>query len=55
MSNPAAQAYLSFDGRPSTIYVRAQSSKITAVDNLLAAQAHPQYPGQVQVSSPCPP
>jgi putative ABC transport system permease protein len=37
MSNPAAQAYLSFDGRPSTIYVRAQASKITAVDNLLAA------------------
>jgi putative ABC transport system permease protein len=55
MSNPAAQAYLSFDGRPSTIYVRAQTSKVTAVDNLLAAQASPQYPDQVQVSSPRPP
>jgi putative ABC transport system permease protein len=55
MSNPAARAYLSFDGRPSTIYVRAQTSKVTAVDNLLAGQANPQYPSQVQVSSPCPP
>jgi RNA polymerase sigma-70 factor (sigma-E family) len=55
MSNPAAQACLSFDGRPSTIYVRAQTSKVTAVGNLLAAQASPQYPGQVQVSSPRPP
>ena len=55
MSNPAAQAYLSFDGRPSTIYVHAQPSKVTAVNNLLAGQANPQYPGQVQVSSPRPP
>ena len=55
MSNPAAQAGLSFDGRPSIIYVRAQTSKVTAVDNLLAAQANPQYPGQVQVSSRRPP
>jgi putative ABC transport system permease protein len=51
MFNPAAQAYLNLDGRPSTIFVRAQTSKVTAVDNLLAAQANPQYPDQVQVSS----
>jgi putative ABC transport system permease protein len=55
MFNPAAQACLSFDGRPSTIYVRAQISKVTAAGNLLAAQASPQYPDQVQVSSPGPP
>jgi putative ABC transport system permease protein len=53
MSNPAAQAYPSFDGRPSTTYVGAQTGKVSAAGNLLAARASPQYPGQVQVSSPC--
>jgi putative ABC transport system permease protein len=48
----AAETYLSFDGNPSTIYVRAQTSKVNAVDNLLAAQANPQYPGEVDVSQP---
>ena len=49
---PAAERYLGFDGHPSTIFVRAQDSQVTAVDNLLAAQANPQNPGQVQVSQP---
>jgi len=48
----AAQTYLGFDGNPSTIYIRAQTSKVTAVDNLLAGQANPQYPSEVDVSQP---
>jgi putative ABC transport system permease protein len=38
---PAAQTYLGFDGHPSTIYLRAQNDRVTAVDNLLAATANP--------------
>ncbi len=49
---PAAQAYLGFDGHPSTIYVRAADARVTAVDNLLAAQANPENPDDVQVSQP---
>jgi len=41
---PAAERYLGFDGHPSEIYVRAQTSKVAAVDNLLAAQANPESP-----------
>jgi len=48
----AAEHYLGLDGNPSTIYVRAQTSQVTAVDNLLAAQANPEYPSEVQVSQP---
>jgi putative ABC transport system permease protein len=49
---PAAGTYLGFDGNPSMIYVRAQTSQVTAVDNLLAAQANPENPDEVQVSQP---
>jgi putative ABC transport system permease protein len=49
---PAAGHYLGLDGNPSTIYVRAATSQVTAVDNLLAAQADPESPGEVQVSQP---
>jgi putative ABC transport system permease protein len=49
---PAAEQYLGFDGHPSTIFVKAQDSQVTAVDNLLATQANPENPGQVQVSQP---
>jgi putative ABC transport system permease protein len=49
---PAAATYLGFDGRPSTIYVRAVTSQVTAVDNLLAAQASPENPQNVDVSQP---
>jgi putative ABC transport system permease protein len=49
---PAAKKYLEFDGHPSTIYLRAQTDQVTAVDNLLAATANPENPGQVNVSQP---
>jgi len=49
---PAARKYLHFDGHPTTIYVRAQTSQVNAVDNLLAAQANPENPDEVNVSQP---
>jgi putative ABC transport system permease protein len=49
---PAAQRYLGFDGHPSTIYLRANDSAVQRVDGLLAAQANPENPGNVQVSQP---
>jgi len=49
---PATEQYLGFDGHPSTIFVKVQDSQVTAVDNLLATQANPENPGQVQVSQP---
>jgi putative ABC transport system permease protein len=49
---PAAERYLGFDGDPSTIYVRAQTSQVAAVDNLLGATANPEDPGEVDVSLP---
>jgi putative ABC transport system permease protein len=49
---PAAEKYLGFDGHPSEIYVRAATSAITGVDNLLAAQANPENPSEVDVSQP---
>jgi putative ABC transport system permease protein len=49
---PAAGKYLGFDGHPSEIYLRAQNSQVNAVDNLLAAQANPENPSQVNVSQP---
>jgi putative ABC transport system permease protein len=49
---PAAVHYLGFDGHPSTIYVRAVTSQVNAVDNLLAATANPENPFEVDVSQP---
>jgi putative ABC transport system permease protein len=49
---PAAGHYLGFDEHPSEIYLRAQTSQVTAVDNLLGAQANPENPSQVNVSQP---
>src|SRR5439155_819960 len=49
---PAAQKYLGFDGHPSTIYLRAADSRVTAVDAVLAAQANPENPDQVDISQP---
>jgi putative ABC transport system permease protein len=49
---PAAEKYLGFDGHPTTIYVRAQTSQVNAVDGLLADQANPQDPEEVDVSQP---
>jgi putative ABC transport system permease protein len=49
---PFAESYLSFDGRPTTIYVKAADSQVNAVDNLLANQASPEDPSGVDVSQP---
>jgi len=51
---PAAQTYLGFDGHPSKLYVRTVNTPAatTRVDNLLAAQADPEYPNEVDVSQP---
>jgi putative ABC transport system permease protein len=48
----AAERYLGFDGHPSTIYVRAQTSQVDAVYNLLGATANPENPSAVAVSQP---
>jgi putative ABC transport system permease protein len=51
---PAAQTYLGFDGHPSELYVRTvnTAAATTRVDDLLAAQANPEYPNEVTVSQP---
>ncbi len=49
---PAAERYLAFDGHPSTVYVRAQTSQVNAVHDVLAATANPENPGGVDVSQP---
>jgi putative ABC transport system permease protein len=49
---PAARRYLHFDGHPSTIYLRAATSQVTAVQPLLAPTANPENPSQVAVSQP---
>ena len=51
---PAAERYLGLDGHPSEIYVRTVNTQAatTAVDNLLAAQANPENPSEVNVSQP---
>jgi putative ABC transport system permease protein len=49
---PAAAAYLGFDHHPSTVYVRAQTSQVRAVQALLGATADPEAPYDVQVSRP---
>jgi putative ABC transport system permease protein len=49
---PAAEKYLGFDGHPAAIYLRAADGQVAAVDNLLAAQANPESPEEVEVSQP---
>jgi putative ABC transport system permease protein len=51
---PAAKTYLHYAGNPTTIYVRTANNQQTTtnVDNLLAAQANPQNPEEVNVSQP---
>jgi putative ABC transport system permease protein len=49
---PFAEHYLSFDGHPTTIYVKAADSQVDTVDNLLASQANPEDPSGVDVSQP---
>jgi putative ABC transport system permease protein len=49
---PFAERYLQFDGHPSTVYVKATGNRVNAVHNLLAAQANPENPSEVDVSQP---
>jgi putative ABC transport system permease protein len=52
---PAAEHYLGFDGHPSTIYVRTQTSQIGQVNHvqsLLAATADPENPSVAAPSQP---
>jgi putative ABC transport system permease protein len=49
---PAAKRYLGFDGHPTTIYVRSETSQVTAVQGVLASTANPQSPNEVNVSQP---
>jgi putative ABC transport system permease protein len=49
---PAAEKYLGFDGHPSTVYLRAETDRVAAVDGLLAATANPHNPSEVDVSQP---
>jgi putative ABC transport system permease protein len=49
---PAAERYLGFDGHPTTIYVRAQTNQVAAVQSVLAATANPESPNEVDVSQP---
>jgi putative ABC transport system permease protein len=51
---PAAQAYLGFDGHPAELYVRTVNTPAatTRTDDLLAAQANPENPNEVDVSQP---
>jgi putative ABC transport system permease protein len=49
---PAAERYLDFDGHPTTIYVRSDTSQVEAVQSVLAATANPEAPNEVDVSQP---
>jgi putative ABC transport system permease protein len=58
---PAAQRYLNYysavnghptHGQPKSIYVRAQTSQVRAVQSILAQTAYPEYPNQAVVSQP---
>jgi putative ABC transport system permease protein len=48
----AAAKYLGFDGHPSTIYVRAATDQVAAVQAVLAPTASPEAPNEVNVSQP---
>jgi putative ABC transport system permease protein len=49
---PAAEKYLGFDGHPSEIYLKAQTSEVDAVQAVLAGTANPENPNEVDVSQP---
>jgi len=48
----AATRWLSFDGRPTRIYVQTTDAQVMAVRSVLAATANPQHPADVLVSRP---
>jgi putative ABC transport system permease protein len=47
-----AAADFSADGAPTTIYVRAATDQVTAVENVLGPTTNPAHPEEVQVSRP---
>jgi putative ABC transport system permease protein len=49
---PAAEQYLGFDAHPSQVYLRADTDRVSAVHDLLAATANPEHPNEVTVSQP---
>ena len=58
---PAAETFLGYHtdvtghpvpGQPAMIYVRAQTSRVNAVQSVLAQAAYPEYPNQAAVSQP---
>jgi putative ABC transport system permease protein len=49
---PVAESALGFNGFPTRIYIRADTSQVAQVDTLLAATADPQAPERVLVSRP---
>jgi putative ABC transport system permease protein len=49
---PVAQSRLAFDGYPTTVYTRARTDAVTAVQAVLAATANPEHPNEVDVSRP---
>ncbi len=49
---PAAEKYLASDGHPNTVYVRAQTDQVAAVQSVLAQSANPEAPNEVDVSQP---
>jgi len=49
---PAARQYLGFDGHANTVYVRAHTDQVSAVQAVLAETANPQSPNEVRVSRP---
>ncbi|MGW1996524.1 ABC transporter permease [Embleya sp. NPDC001921] len=48
----AARTHLGFDGRPTTVYVRAREDDVERVRDLLAASVAPGRPNEVRVSRP---
>jgi putative ABC transport system permease protein len=48
----AAEHYLGFNGHPTTIYLRANTNQVNAVQGVLAATANPENPNEVDVSQP---
>ena len=48
----AAKQYLGFDGHPTTIYLRARTDSVDAVQSVLAPTANPEAPNEVDVSQP---
>ena len=49
---PFAENNLSFDGNPTTVYVKTASTQVNAVYKLLGDQANPEDPSGVDVSQP---